>query len=101
MEVSSMGRRFIVLAVTFFLAVSAAWAQAPASQARQNSEYTDTLYATDQHMGFSIRNTMLRWLGGVSLARERDIKAAQKEGWWGEPVAQVPPELVRAQQSDR
>lgn len=96
-----MGRRFTVVAVTVFLGASAAWAQAPASQSRQGSEYTDTVYATDQHMAFSIRNTMLRWLGGVSLARERDMKASQKEGWWGEPVAQVPPELLRADQSDR
>ena len=96
-----MGRRITVVAVTFFLGASAAWAQAPASQSRQESEYTDTLYATDQHMGFSIRNTMLRWLGGVSLARERDSKAAEKEGWWGEPVPQVPPELLLAVQSER
>ena len=96
-----MIRRLTVVAITFFLGASAAWAQAPASQSREESEYTDTLYATDQHMGFSIRNTMLRWLGGVSLARERDVKASQKEGWWGEPVIQVPAELVRAEPSDR
>jgi len=96
-----MLRRFTVVAVTFFLGAGAAWAQVPASQSHQESEYTDTLYATDQHMGFSIRNTMLRLLGGVSLARERDSKAAEKDGWWGEPVPQVPPELVRAEQSNR
>ena len=96
-----MGRRLDVVAVTFFLGASAAWAQAPASQSREESEYTDTLYATDQHMGFSIRNTVLRWLGGIDVARERDAKAAEKEGWWGEPVAQVPPELAQAPKSDR
>jgi hypothetical protein len=103
MEVSSMFGRFTLVAVTFFLGVGAAWAQtqAPDSQSRQESEYTDTLYATDQHMGFSIRNTMLRLLGGVSLAREPESKAAERDGWWGEPVPQVPPELVRAEQSNR
>jgi len=96
-----MGRRFTVVAVTVFLGASAAWAQAPASQSSQESEYTDTVYATDQHMGFSIRNTVLQWLGGVSLAREKDFRAAEKEGWWGEPAVQVPPELVQAERSDR
>ena len=98
-----MARSSTVVAVTFLLGASAgaAWAQAPDSQARRDSEYTDTLYATDQHMGFSIRNTVLRWLGGVDVARERDAKAAAKEGWWGEPVAQVSPELAQAPKSDR
>lgn len=94
-----MGRRFTVVAVTFLLGASAAWAQDPAP--RSSSEYTDTVYATNQHMAFSIRNTVLRWLGGVDVARERDAKAAEKEGWWGEPVAQVPPELAQAPKSDR
>lgn len=94
-----MGRRFTVVAVTFLLGTSAAWAQDPAL--RSGSEYTDTVYATNQHMAFSIRNTVLRWLGGVDVARERDAKAAEKEGWWGEPVAQVPPELAQAPKSDR
>ena len=94
-----MGRRFTVVAVTFLVGASAAWAQDPAPQT--SSEYTDTLYATDQHMGFSIRNTVLRWLGGVAVARERDTRAAEKEGWWGEPVAQVSPELALGPKSDR
>ena len=94
-----MGRRFTVVAITVLLGASAAWAQDPAP--RSSSEYIDTVYATNQHMAFSIRNTVLRWLGGVDVARERDAKAAQKEGWWGEPVAQVPPELAQAPKSDR
>ena len=94
-----MGRRFTAVVVTFLLGASAAWAQNLAP--RSSSEYTDTVYATDQHMGFSIRNTVLRWLGGVSVARDKDFKAAEKENWWGEPVAQVSPELAKAPKSDR
>jgi hypothetical protein len=82
------------------LGTSAAWGQSAAPQSN-NSKYTDTVYATDQHMGFSIRNTVLRWLGGVDIATEKDSKAAAKEGWWGEPVAQVPPEMAQAPKSDR
>jgi hypothetical protein len=96
-----MGRRLTVVAVTFLLGATAAWAQAPTSQPRGDSVYTDTLYATDQHMGFSIRNTVLRWLGGVDVARERDGRAAEREGWWGEPVAQVSPGVAQAPKSER
>ena len=95
-----MGRQFTIVAVTIFLGASAAWAQDPAPRSN-DSQHTDTVYATDQHMAFSIRTTVIRWLGGVDVARERDAKAAQKEDWWGEPVAQVPPELAQAPKSDR
>ena len=95
-----MGRRLTVAAVTILLGTSAAWGQSAAPRSN-DSPYTDTVYATDQHMGFSIRNTVLRWLGGVDVAREKDTKAAEKDGWWGEPVAQVPPELALAPKSDR
>jgi len=96
-----MGRRFTVVAIVTLVGASAAWAQVPASQARSNSEYTETLYATDQHMGFSIRTTLVRWLGGVDIARERDTRAAEKEAWWGDPVPQVSRESVPIHQSDR
>jgi SRSO17 transposase len=96
-----MGRRFTVVAVVSLLGTSAAWAQAPAPEGRSDSEYTETLYATDQHMAFSIRTTVIRWLGGVDVARERDSKASEKEGWWGDSVPQVSREMVRMQQSDR
>lgn len=96
-----MGRRFTVVAVVPLVLAGAAWAQAPTAQPRSNSEYTETLYATDQHMGFSIRTTLVRWLGGVDVVKERDTKASEKEGWWGDSVLQVSPEAVRATQSDR
>ena len=95
-----MGRRLTVVAVTLLLGTSAAWGQSAVAQ-RSDSPYTDTVYATDQHMGFSIRNTVIRWLGGVDVAKERDVKAAENENWWGEPVAQVPPEMAQTPKSDR
>jgi hypothetical protein len=52
-------------------------------------------------MAFSIRTTVLRWLGGVDVAKERDARAAQKEGWWGDPVPQVSQETARAGLSER
>jgi len=56
--------------------------------------YTDTVYTSDHHMGFSIRTNLVQWLGGVDVAKEKDAKASEKEGWWGEPIPQVPPEMA-------
>ena len=95
-----MGRRLTVAAVTILLGTGVAWGQSAAPQSN-NSPYTDTVYATEHHMGFSIRTTVLRWLGGVDVAKPRDAAASQKDGWWGEPVAQVPPEMAQAPKSDR
>jgi hypothetical protein len=52
-------------------------------------------------MAFSIRTAVIRWLGGVDVARERDTKAAEKEGWWGDPVARVSSDLTQSRKSDR
>jgi hypothetical protein len=100
-EVPSMRRRFTVIAIMTLVGAGAAWAQSPASPPRSDSEYTETLYATDQHMAFSIRTTIVRWLGGVDIARERDSRAAEKEGWWGDPVPQVSREMVPTHKSER
>ena len=96
-----MGRRITLVVATILLGAGAAWAQSPAPQNSSDSPYTDTVYATDQHMAFSIRNAVIHWLGGVDVAHERDLKAAEKEGWWGDSVAQIPPEMAMAPRSDR
>ena len=90
-----MGRRIIAVVATVLAGAGVASAQSPHPRNPPDSPYTDTLYATDQHMAFSIRNAVIHWLGGVDVAHERDAKAAEKEGWWGEPVAQVPPEMAQ------
>ena len=90
-----MGRRITAVVATVFLGAGVAWAQSPAPRNNPDSPYTDTVYATDQHMAFSIRNVVIHWLGGVDVAHERDARAAEKEGWWGDPVAQVPPEMAQ------
>jgi hypothetical protein len=99
MEVFSMGRRIGAVAATVLLGASVAWAQNPAPRNSADSPYTDTVYATDQHMAFSIRNTVIHWLGGVDVVHDRDTRASEKDGWWGEPVAQVPPEMARPPKS--
>lgn len=54
----------------------------------------ETVYATNQHMGFSMRASLIHWLGGVPVANERDVGAAQREKWWGEGVPLLPPDSV-------
>jgi hypothetical protein len=100
MEVSLMGRRFTMVAATILLGASVASAQSPAPRNASDSPYTDTVYTSDHHMGFSIRTTLVQWLGGVDVAREKDAKVSEKEGWWGEPIPQVPPEVAHPK-SDR
>lgn len=54
----------------------------------------ETVYATNQHMGFSMRTSLIHWLGGVPVANEREVRAAEHEKWWGEGVPLLPPDAV-------
>ena len=49
-----------------------------------------TLYATEYHMWFSIRTTLIDRLGGVPIVDPEEIRAAHKEQWWGDPVSTSP-----------
>jgi hypothetical protein len=51
-------------------------------------------------MGFSIRTTIVQWLGGVDVAQDKDAKASQKEGWWGDADPAGPAEMAHPK-SDR
>ena len=48
-----------------------------------------TVYATERHMGFSVRSTLIGWLGGLTVVDERDLRASQRDRWWGETVPLV------------
>jgi hypothetical protein len=54
----------------------------------------ETVYATDHHMGFSLRSAFIDWLGGIAIVDEADLRAAQQERWWGDTVPLVPAEVV-------
>jgi hypothetical protein len=53
----------------------------------------ETVYATDHHMGFSLRSALVDWLGGVAISDETDVRAAEREQWWGDAVPRVPADL--------
>jgi hypothetical protein len=58
------------------------------------TDMKETVYATNQHMTFSMRSSIIRWLGGVPIADPREVRAAERERWWGERVPLLPPEAV-------
>ncbi len=46
----------------------------------------ESVYASNQHLGFSWRATMIKWLGGVPVVDEKELRTARQEAWWGEAV---------------
>lgn len=55
----------------------------------------ETVYATERHMGFSIRSSLIQWLGGVTIVDENDMRASERETWWGKDVPLVPADVVK------
>jgi hypothetical protein len=49
-----------------------------------------TVYATDQHLSFSVRSSIIHWLGGVTVVKEHDLRSAERDRWWGESVPLIP-----------
>ncbi|HEV8673703.1 MAG TPA: hypothetical protein VGX21_06635 [Methylomirabilota bacterium] len=54
----------------------------------------ETVYATEHHMGFSLRSSIITWLGGLTIVDDGDLRAAVREQWWGDDVPLVPPDAV-------
>jgi len=59
-----------------------------------------TQYASGDHLWFSWRSSMVRWLGGQPVPTMKEASAANREGWWGEPVS-TPPSALAYVPSDR
>ncbi|MGH7263828.1 MAG: hypothetical protein ACREMB_03095 [Candidatus Rokuibacteriota bacterium] len=54
-----------------------------------------TVYATEHHMGFSMRTAIIQWLGGVSIVDERDLRASERDRWWGKDVPLLPADVIQ------
>lgn len=80
--------RFMLTILTAVLLAGAVPASAEVSghEDRFMKDMKETVYATDQHMVFSIRSSLIRWLGGMPVADEADLRAARREKWWGKDV---------------
>ena len=54
-----------------------------------------TAYASEHHMGFSWRSSIITWLGGVTIVDERDSTSADREKWWGDTVPLLSAEAIK------
>jgi len=76
--------------LTLLISLAVIGSAIPAFAQAQQDGRRETVYATDHHMWFSIRVTLIRLLGGRPVVREHDVDAAEKDRWWGEPVPTRP-----------
>jgi hypothetical protein len=58
-------------------------------------DLNETVYATNHHMAFSMRSSVIRWLGGLPIVDDRDVRAAERERWWGPAVPNLPAATAR------
>ena len=63
----------------------------PARAQAKEAEPHKTMYATDYHMWFSARVTLIRLLGGAPIVKPEEVQASREDKWWGEPVPYGPP----------
>lgn len=87
-----MKARIAIAAVALLTSTGTAWAD----ELFMKGPPKETVYATTHHMGFSMRVTVIGWLGGVAIVDERDLRSSEKEKWWGETVPLLPPDLLKA-----
>jgi hypothetical protein len=55
----------------------------------------ETVYATNHHLGFSWRASLIYWLGGATITDEGDLRASQREKWWGRDIPLLPADALR------
>jgi len=82
--------------------VASTAAPAPKGASTQPARWRDrpTQYASGDHLWFSWRSSMVRWLGGQPVPTMKEARTASAEGWWGEPV-NMPPSTLAYAPSDR
>ena len=69
---------------------------APKAGSARSTSWTErpTMYASGDHLWFSWRSSMVRWLGGRPVPTAREQHASAREGWWGEAVSPAPSALA-------
>jgi hypothetical protein len=77
-------------------------AAAPKGVSSRPTRWTErpTQYASGDHLWFSWRSSMVRWLGGQPVPTMKEERTASREGWWGETV-NTPPSTLAYAPSDR
>lgn len=85
----------VVVVMAACLGGSAAWAaDSHQADAFMNPPPKETVYATNHHLGFSWRASLIRWLGGATIVDEYDLHASKREQWWGRDVPLLPAEAL-------
>lgn len=89
-------KSLVAVAVGMILGAGVAWGE-PSGQPDpfMKDAPKETVYATDDHMGFSVRSTLIDWLGGVTIVDENDLRSADRDRWWGVDVPLLPADVVR------
>jgi len=85
----------LVVAGLVFLGAGSAWAGPDEYGDRFMQGMQQTVYVTNHHMTFSMRSSIIRWLGGLPIVDRQDVKAAEQERWWGSAVPSLPAESAR------
>jgi hypothetical protein len=90
-----------IAALTVLLSIQGDPANPPTPSEEQflQGDPSKTVYATNHHMGFSLRSSVIHWLGGVPIVDERDLRSSEREKWWGAQVPLLSEEALRT--SDR
>ncbi len=91
-----MKKVVVAAALGMLLGSGAAWAEVSEQRDTFMKERPkETVYATDHHMGFSVRSTVIGWLGGVTIVDANEVRSAERDRWWGVDVPLLPAEVVR------
>jgi hypothetical protein len=77
-------------------------APAPKTAASHLTRWSErsTQYASGDHLWFSWRSSMVRWLGGQPVPTMKEETVSAREGWWGETV-NTPPSALALAHTDR
>ena len=91
-----MKKTAVTVAMGLLLGAGSAWAEPSGlDDSFMKDPPRETVYSTDHHMGFSVRSTLITWLGGVTIVDENDLRASERERWWGDDVPLLPADVVR------
>ena len=90
-------KSIVLVASAWLVAVGIAWAE-PSDQPDtfMREPAKETVYATDDHMAFSVRSSLIFWLGGVTVVEEHAMRLSEREGWWGDDVPLIEADVVGA-----
>jgi hypothetical protein len=90
-----MKRALAIVAGTVLLGGGLARAEVSGLQdSFMNPPPEETVYATEHHMAYSMRSSVIYWFGGATVTDEQDLKAAERQKWWGDDIPVLPASVL-------